>query len=135
MTVATMTVVAFASSSHTDLGDRARLVVISTGAVAAIASLGFARASLRELDSLTDALRSARVALRPELADHEATLGDLAALQRQLARLATPDREELAAITERVSQIERRLGRVQPVGSTTLPTFTTPAGEQPRLLR
>jgi hypothetical protein len=58
MTVATMTFVAVATSP----ADIVRLVVIGLGALAAVASLAFARLALREIERLTE--RTARLESR-----------------------------------------------------------------------
>lgn len=59
MTIATMTFVAFATSSHAGLQPPIRWVVIALGLTAAITSLLFARSALREIERLDQALRLA----------------------------------------------------------------------------
>lgn len=126
MTIATMTLVAVATSPRAAVEPPVRWVVIALGGMAAIASLAFARSALRELERTDLALRRAHQAVRPEIADHEATLADLAEIRRS---------RDLEVIAERAAQIERRLGRVQPIGSTKIPVLVTTSGEGPRLLR
>ncbi len=128
MTIATMTLVAVATSPHAAVDPPVRWVVIALGTVAALASLAFARAALRELERTNLVLRRAHQVVRPEIADHEATLADLAEILRS---------KDLDAIADRAARIERRLVRVQPIGSTKLPILETitPPGEGPRLLR